>query len=192
MTVASYACRHTMKVCGYSESKSAPQPLCGSCDSGEQPLATDIKVCPRESFPVLVPMKRLWSPVLLLLGLSGLGLAFKVLNVEDPEVEVELPEDELEAPVGAVPLFAQLAAAIPLVAINLTNFTGLISDKSAPHNENITYHFGFLESDLAMLSDKVSGYYTVLHEMLGEAGPTLCPRDKQSHIKAGVPKAVCG
>ena len=59
----------------------------------------------------------------------------------------------------------------------------MISDKGVPANENITYHVGFLESDLEMLSDKVSGYYTVLHEMLGEKGPTLCPRGKQSHIK---------
>ena len=86
-------------------------------------------------------------------------------------------------PVLEVPLHAQLAAAIPLVTTNLTNYTGLIADRAAPPNPNITYHFGFLASDLAVLSDKVSGFYIVLHEMLGEEGPKLCPLNKQSHIK---------
>ena len=53
----------------------------------------------------------------------------------------------------------------PEVCQNLTNFTGIINDKGLPANENITYHAGSLERDLEMLSDKVSGYYTVLHEM---------------------------
>ncbi|CAJ1335723.1 unnamed protein product [Effrenium voratum] len=94
-------------------------------------------------------------------------------------------------PVLEVPLHAQLAAAIPLVTTNLTNYTGLIADRAAPPNPNITYHFGFLASDLAVLSDKVSGFYIVLHEMLGEEGPKLCPLNKQSHIKECLKIAMC-
>lgn len=91
-----------------------------------------------------------------------------------------------------VPLYKELSAALPLVIRNLTNYSGLINDKGAPPNPNITYHFGELENDLAMLSDKVSGFYAVLHEMLPDgSGPFLCPLNKQSHIKECLLMATC-
>ena len=91
-----------------------------------------------------------------------------------------------------VPLYKELSAALPLVIRNLTNYSGLINDKGAPANPNITYHFGELEKDLAMLSDKVSGFYAVLHEMLPDgSGPFLCPLHKQSHIKECLLMATC-
>eukprot|EP00913_Durusdinium_trenchii_P017939 g16857.t1 len=92
--------------------------------------------------------------------------------------------------VTAVPLYKELASAMPLVLQNLTNYSGLINDKGAA-NGNITHHFGDLANDLAMLSDKVSGLYSVLHEMLPESGPFLCPLDKQSHIKECLLIATC-
>lgn len=91
-----------------------------------------------------------------------------------------------------VPLYTELSAALPLVIRNLSNYSGLIHDKGAPPNPNITYHFGELEKDLALLSDKVSGFYAVLHEMLPDgSGPFLCPLNKQSHIKECLLIATC-
>ena len=76
--------------------------------------------------------------------------------------------DEMEVnATGPLPLYKELTAALPLVLQNLSNFSGLINDKGMPPNPNITHHFGDIESDLAMLSDKVSGFYYVLHELLG-------------------------
>eukprot|EP00438_Fugacium_kawagutii_P001966 Skav210034 [mRNA] locus=scaffold706:83357:84474:+ [translate_table: standard] len=91
-----------------------------------------------------------------------------------------------------MPLYKELISAMPFVLQNLTNFSGLINDKEAPPNPNITHHFGELASDLAMLSDKVSGFYQVLHEMLPDgSGPFLCPVNKQSHIKECLLIATC-
>ncbi|CAJ1420340.1 unnamed protein product [Effrenium voratum] len=132
---------------------------------------------------VWVSMKWPLCPPALLVFLRGV-LAYKV-HTQDPNLTQSAPE------VAPVPLYAQLAAAIPLATTNLTNYTGLIADRAAPPNPNITYHFGFLASDLAVLSDKVSGFYTVLHEMLGEEGPKLCPLNKQSHIKECLKIATC-
>ncbi|CAE7297438.1 unnamed protein product, partial [Symbiodinium pilosum] len=63
-------------------------------------------------------MKRLWSPALFVCCLPGVGLAYKVLSSQEPEQLNQTLEHE-----GPVPLYAQLAAAIPLVCQNLTNFT---------------------------------------------------------------------
>ena len=114
--------------------------------------------------------------------LSSLGHAAKIHAIEAMKAQNQTQIFDLID--DTVPLYEELAASIPLVAINLTNYSGLINDKDLPKkNPNITYHFGNLTSDLALLSDKVSGFYMVLHDMLGEAGPKLCPLGKQSHLK---------
>ncbi|CAE7231808.1 unnamed protein product, partial [Symbiodinium pilosum] len=59
-------------------------------------------------------MKRLWSPALFVCCLPGVGLAYKVLSSQEPEQLNQTLEHEDDAPEGPVPLYAQLAAAIPL------------------------------------------------------------------------------
>lgn len=104
--------------------------------------------------------------------LVGLGQAYKFSQKHERHVNVT-----------GVPLYQELASALPLVIQNLSNYSGLIND-GGKTSSNITYHFGELDKDLALLSDKVSGFYSVLHDMLPHgAGPLLCPLDKQSHIK---------
>ena len=101
------------------------------------------------------------------------------------------PSGYASANTTKVPLYKELAAAFPLVLQNLTNYTGLINSKGV-ESENITHQFGELSSDLAMLSDKVSGFYGVVHEMLSDgSGPFLCPLDKQSRIKECLLLATC-
>lgn len=132
------------------------------------------------------------SKFLLLLGIFECGHAYKF-----SEHRQERQPNNSYGAVNVtqamkVPLYKELSAALPLVIRNLTNYSGLINDKGAPPNPNITYHFGELENDLAMLSDKVSGFYAVLHEMLPDgSGPFLCPLNKQSHIKECLLMATC-
>ncbi|CAJ1379032.1 unnamed protein product [Effrenium voratum] len=152
---------------------------------GEEVSAEELAA--RPTTPLALPCAGFGSVDLDKAGRKAGVLAYKV-HTQDPNLTQSAPE---VPPVLEVPLHAQLAAAIPLVTTNLTNYTGLIADRAAPPNPNITYHFGFLASDLAVLSDKVSGFYIVLHEMLGEEGPKLCPLNKQSHIKECLKIAMC-
>ena len=120
-------------------------------------------------------------------GLSSFATAYKVsARSNEPALNVSETLNITEM----VPLHEELAAAILLVLINLTNCTGLISDKGAPDNPNITYHFGTLESDLAMLSDKVSGFYSVLYEMLGKMGHSFAHVTSKATSRTG--ESGCG
>lgn len=118
-----------------------------------------------------------FSKFLLLVGLFEFGHGYKFSQKHDNFSHVNA-----NATLG-VPLYQELASALPLVIQNLSNYSGLIND-GGKTNSNITYHFGELDKDLAVLSDKISGFYSVLHDMLPHGtGPLLCPLDKQSHIK---------
>ena len=115
-----------------------------------------------------------FSRFLLLVGLFKFGHAYKFSQKH---------ENSSHEKATGVPLYQELASALPLVLQNLSNYSGLIND-GGKTNSNITYHFGELDKDLALLSDKISGFYSVLHDMLPDGtGPLLCPLDKQSHIK---------
>lgn len=127
------------------------------------------------------------SKFLLLLGIFECSHAYKF-----SERQQNNSYEAVNVTKAKVPLYKELSSALPLVIRNLTNYSGLINDKGAPPNPNITYHFGELEKDLALLSDKVSGFYAVLHEMLPDgSGPFLCPLNKQSHIKECLLMATC-
>ena len=56
---------------------------------------------------------------------------------------------------------AELATSFPFLLLNLSNFSGLITNKSHP---GIQHSFGNVSRDLALLYEKVEGFYTVLHE----------------------------
>lgn len=87
--------------------------------------------------------------------------------------------------------YGDLAVAFPLAIQNLTNFSGLINGQAAD-SENITYKFGNPKDDEELLYDKVSGFFTVLHEsMEGQDGPRYCPRHSLKHIKECVVIASC-
>ena len=86
-----------------------------------------------------------------------------------------------------------LAAALPLVLMNLSNFSGLLDSKNAPHFDNNTHHFGTGSDDLALLYEKVAGFYHVLHESMDSAadGATYCPFESWTYIPSCVSIAMC-
>ena len=66
--------------------------------------------------------------------------------------------------------YAELATALVMVLMNLTEFAGQIRETDLPPNENVTHHFGVdPHGDLMELYDKVQGFYHVLHEALGSS-----------------------
>ena len=97
---------------------------------------------------------------------------------------------EPQGPVELV-LYQDLAAALPVVLVNLTSYAGQISDEGH-HSANVTHHFGVLAADLAELFDKVSGFTTLLQDALAShGGESLCPRNRLNHIKECLMVCTC-
>ena len=86
---------------------------------------------------------------------------------------------------------AELATALSMVLMNLTEFAGQIRETDLPPNENVTHHFGVdPHGDLTELYDKVQGFYHVLHEALGSSS-SLCPMNAEAYIKGCINVAAC-
>lgn len=119
-------------------------------------------------------------------------------NEDELDNEEELEDDEFlmesDLPLETLRNWGQygdLAVAFPIVLQNLTNYSGLINGQKAD-SENITYKFGNPKDDEELLYDKVSGFFTVLHEsMEGQDGPRYCPRHSMKHIKECLVIASC-
>eukprot|EP00435_Cladocopium_sp_Y103_P074626 s26_g50.t1 len=76
-------------------------------------------------------------------------------------------QDPLDSPA------ADLAMAFPLVLINVTNFTGLVTNTGG--HLDVTHKFGNFTSDLALFYEKVFGFYLALHGMMGPEANRYCP-----------------
>ena len=86
---------------------------------------------------------------------------------------------------------AELATALFMALMNLTDFAGQIRETDLPPNENVTHHFGVdPRGDLMELYDKVQGFYHVLHEALGSSS-SLCPMNAEAYIKGCINVAAC-
>jgi len=108
----------------------------------------------------------------------------------DDPAAVEAHANQMQATYGES---SGLAAALPLVLTNLSNFSGLLDSKNAPHFDNNTHHFGTGSADLALLYEKVEGFYHVLHENMDSAedAATYCPFESWTHIPTCISIAMC-
>lgn len=94
---------------------------------------------------------------------------------------------------------SDLMLALPIVLMNLTNYSGLITmvqDGSYPGELEVTHVFGSTVSDEKLLFDMVHGFWTVLHENLQDDdgttdAQTYCPWNNVSVIKRCVDMAMC-
>lgn len=86
--------------------------------------------------------------------------------------------------------YGEVAVALPIVLINLSNFSGLIQPTGAGHVD-IEHTFGDVDEDLELLYDKVAGFYGALHEVLGPDGPIYCPWNSYEHIEQCLMLASC-
>lgn len=85
----------------------------------------------------------------------------------------------------------ELAVSLPIVLVNLSNYSGLISSgKNVPHL-NVVYRFGNYSKDLELLHDKTAGFYGALHEVMGEDANKYCPRKDWAHIEQCIRIASC-
>ncbi|CAK9006456.1 unnamed protein product [Durusdinium trenchii] len=101
-----------------------------------------------------------------------------------------MDEDDEDEPLTAVtgPV-AELAIALPIVLINMSNYSGQITNHRPRYK---TYTFGNISSDLEMLYDKVQGFYSVLHEsMNGTDGLMYCPTRSVSNMMECLRLATC-
>lgn len=99
----------------------------------------------------------------------------------------ETPKKEpKQRPTGPV---AELAIALPIVLVNLSNFSGQITNhRPLSHH----YVFGNISADLEMLYDKAAGFYSVLHEsMAGTDGLRFCPTRSEGNIMECIRLATC-
>eukprot|EP00438_Fugacium_kawagutii_P026347 Skav235404 [mRNA] locus=scaffold487:153515:161185:- [translate_table: standard] len=85
----------------------------------------------------------------------------------------------------------ELAVSLPIVLINLTNYSGLISSGPKAKHLNIPYRFGNYSTDLEMLSDKTAGFYGALHRVMGEDAIKYCPHQDWTHIEQCIRIASC-
>jgi len=77
---------------------------------------------------------------------------------------------------------ADLAAAMSLVLINLTNVSGTLSEKHNISNPR---------DDLMMLYDKVDGFYVVLQEVMGEDFDVYCPFRAGGRLRQCIEIGMC-
>ncbi|CAK8987795.1 unnamed protein product [Durusdinium trenchii] len=84
-----------------------------------------------------------------------------------------------------------LALALPVVLVNLSNYTGLIMHHNEAITSDVTHHFGDLLADLELLYDKVEGFYTILHQHMGADGPLYCPKRHAGTIRECISVAMC-
>ena len=86
----------------------------------------------------------------------------------------------------------ELVMAVPLVVMNLTNFSGLIGDGSQTHlnvSHEFTEDYG---SDSELLLDMVKGYFEVLHmHMPAESAQSYCPFGDVSVIRMCLDIGMC-
>lgn len=83
---------------------------------------------------------------------------------------------------------AELASSFPFVMMNLSNFSGLITNESHP---GIQHRFGNVTKDLNLLYEKVEGFYAILHERMGADGPVYCPLQSYMHLPTCITIATC-
>jgi len=113
---------------------------------------------------------------------------------EDSEDEEEDNEEERldTSAVGQGGPHADLAMAIPIVLVNLTNYSGLISTPNEDHSDDITFKFGkSVDADKALLFDNVHGFMITLRKYLGQRALEYCPLNTVPVIMDCLNMAMC-
>ena len=115
----------------------------------------------------------------------------EVQKYRDEEAEETQEEEEEVAAEKLQPNpWRELGTALPTVLVNLSNYAGWISDQDKV--VNISHKFGNVDADLALLYDKVTGFYSVLHEQMNDGdGEKYCPFKTESTIKRCITIATC-
>lgn len=124
----------------------------------------------------------------ILLGVFSDAFKFGTEPVEVP-VEVEMEVESLNLSLANTRF--DLALALPVVLVNLSNYTGLIMHHNEAVTSDVTHSFGDLLADLELLYDKVDGFYTILHQHMGTDGPLYCPKRHAGTIRERISVAMC-
>ena len=108
---------------------------------------------------------------------------------DDQEWVDDIPDDNLERQYGP---HADLSLALTMTMMNLSTFSGQINSRDRPQSPNSTHRFGVdPHADKLMLYDKVKGFYSVLHEVIGENASLYCPWNAERYIAECIDIAVC-
>ena len=115
----------------------------------------------------------------------------EVQKYRNEEAEETQEEEQEEAAEKLQPNpWMELGTALPTVLVNLSDYTGWISDQDKL--VNVSHKFGNVDSDLELLYDKVTGFYSVLHERMNDGdGEKYCPFKTESTIKRCITIATC-
>jgi len=85
----------------------------------------------------------------------------------------------------------EVMTAMPIVLLNLTNFSGILHNVDVP-SRDISYRAGNITADLGMLYDKVQGFLLALHEQMNpEDAAKYCPFETERVIPACIVIATC-
>ena len=112
------------------------------------------------------------------------------LSPGHPSILQHLPNDtHVQSNFGT---YSGLAAALPLVIINMTNYSGLVSMQTRGASTGGAHVFGDADKDMTLLFEMVEGYLTVLHETLPDGdGERYCPFKNISVVKRCIDMAAC-
>jgi len=112
-------------------------------------------------------------------------------RISDGDEEDDQDEDGPVAEVGSDELYGELTLATTVVMVNVTNYTGLIMSEENVQPNTLSHKFGVdPAADLDLLFEKSDGFFSVMHEFLGNDAD-LCPRRSFSSIMRCIGIAIC-